>query len=551
MKEAVIYDMFEYLGADASLYNYATISLNGEYKGVYLALEGVEKSFMLRNFGTQDGELYKPDPMEMGGGQKSASSGQGGPGGMKPPEGMEMPEGFEPPEGMEPPSGDFPGGDFDPEKMPDMGEMPDAGSEESEASGKSGNRTGGGGGGPMMGGNGANLNYTDDDLDSYSSIWDGALSGTSDADHRRVVTALKNISEGTDLEEYLDVDNILKYMAVHTFSVNQDSLSGNMAHNYYLYEYEGKLNMFPWDYNLSVGGFSMGGMGGGGGATSIVNSPIDSPVAMGDVSSRPMVAWIFENEAYTALYHEIYAEFMAKIFDCGWFSAHMAGVIDMISPYVQQEKSAFFTYEEFRNGAQTLLQFADLRVRSVSGQLEGSIPSTTAGQREDSSALIDASHIALADMGEFGMGGGRGRMPGRGASSDAPMASDAGAGEGQQPGRAPGGEGERPPFGRAQGEGGQRRMPGDGERAETSADANTAPDMGNRQRRGLGAGGEHGGESDMRREFSGGIPGGFSPPGKQKNASSGDPAQKGYLLGACALALAAALVFAGRSKPHQ
>ena len=52
MKEAIVYDMYQYLGADASLYNYAEVSVNGEYWGVYLALEGVEKSFMLRNFGT-------------------------------------------------------------------------------------------------------------------------------------------------------------------------------------------------------------------------------------------------------------------------------------------------------------------------------------------------------------------------------------------------------------------------------------------------------------------------------------------------------------------
>ena len=42
LKEALIYDMYQYLGADVSLYNYAKISLNGEYWGVYLALEGVE-----------------------------------------------------------------------------------------------------------------------------------------------------------------------------------------------------------------------------------------------------------------------------------------------------------------------------------------------------------------------------------------------------------------------------------------------------------------------------------------------------------------------------
>ena len=68
MKEAIVYDMYQYLGVDASLYNYAKISVNGDYRGVYLALEAVEDSFMLRNYGTEDGNLYKPENMGVGGG---------------------------------------------------------------------------------------------------------------------------------------------------------------------------------------------------------------------------------------------------------------------------------------------------------------------------------------------------------------------------------------------------------------------------------------------------------------------------------------------------
>lgn len=43
--------------------------MNGEDWGLYLAVEGVEESFLLRNYGTDYGELYKPDSMEMGGGR--------------------------------------------------------------------------------------------------------------------------------------------------------------------------------------------------------------------------------------------------------------------------------------------------------------------------------------------------------------------------------------------------------------------------------------------------------------------------------------------------
>ena len=92
MKEAMVYDMYQYLGVDASLYNYAKICVNGDYWGVYLALEAVEDSFMLRNYGTEDGNLYKPESMGVGGGEDK-KDGEGGPGG-------EAPE-----------MGDFPGGD--------------------------------------------------------------------------------------------------------------------------------------------------------------------------------------------------------------------------------------------------------------------------------------------------------------------------------------------------------------------------------------------------------------------------------------------------------
>ena len=57
MKEAILYDMYHALDADASLYNYAKISVNGQYWGVYLALEAVEDSFLFRNYGNGKGKL--------------------------------------------------------------------------------------------------------------------------------------------------------------------------------------------------------------------------------------------------------------------------------------------------------------------------------------------------------------------------------------------------------------------------------------------------------------------------------------------------------------
>lgn len=327
MKEAIIYDMFAFLGADASLYNYAKISVNGEYFGVYLALEGVEESFMLRNYGLKQGFIYKPEGMNMGG----KNEGLGG--------------------------------------------------------------FGRGGGG--------NLNYTGDSIENYSTIWQGAVNGSTEADHKRVVTALKNINERNNVEKYFDIDNILKYMAVHSFSVNQDSLSGSMAHNYYLYESNGQINIIPWDYNLSFGGM------GSSNAQGMINDAIDD-----SYSSTTLFDVILENEEYLQKYHEYYSILIDNYFYGGEFEKTYNRIKSTIDSLVKTDPNAMYSYEQFVDGSDTLYKVLMLRAQSVKGQLDGSIPSTSALQRENSESLVDASSINVSSMGSF-MGGGRGNMPGQ------------------------------------------------------------------------------------------------------------------------------------------
>ena len=407
MKEAIVYDMYQYLGVDASLYNYAKISVNGDYRGVYLALEAVEDSFMLRNYGTEDGNLYKPESMGIGGGVDGNGFPQKGemPDGTDFPQKGEMPDGNGFPQKGEMPDGaDFPqkGEMPDGEGFPQKGEMPDG--EDFPQMGEAPNGEAADIKMGIMGGNGgSDLNYTDDDLDSYSTIWDGEITDTDKKDHKRVVEALKNISEGTDLETYMDVDNILKYMAVHTFVVNDDSLSGTMAHNYYLYEYNGKLNILPWDYNLSFGGMSMGGKMGGQslGATSVINDAIDTPFSITDFFDA-----LLENEEYLEQYHGYLNKLVEKYVNGGEFEKTYERIRSQIDDLVGNDPTAFYSYEEYEEAANMLIEVVQLRAKSVSGQLAGTIPSTDEGQQQDSSNLIDGSDIDLSVMGSFSGGGG-------------------------------------------------------------------------------------------------------------------------------------------------
>ena len=400
MKEAVIYDMYQYIGANASLYNYAKVSFNGEYWGVYLALEAVEESFMLRNFGTRDGELYKPDTMEMGGSSKSSTT---------------------------------------------TGNSSSSSKESADGANTRSERKARGRGGSFQGGGGANLNYTDDSLDSYQTIWDSALTGTSNSDRKRVVEALKNISEGTDLEKYLDVDNVLRYMAVHTFAVNMDSLSGSMSHNYYLYEYDGQLNIFPWDYNLSFGGMSMGSSGS---ATDMVNDAIDTPF-----NGTKFFDALLANEEYLAKYHEYLKQLTDEYVNGGRFEQVYNRIRSQIDSLVETDPTAFYTYEEYKTAAELLKETVTLRAESIRGQIDGTIPSTDTAQRGNTSSFVDASHIDVKLMGQFSMGGGNfggGNMPEGMDFSNMPDGFDPGSlPDGFDSGSFPGG------FNSGDGQGGQ------------------------------------------------------------------------------------------------
>ena len=422
MKEAIIYDMFQYLDADASLYNYAKISVNNEYWGVYLALEAVEDSFMRRNYGTEVGYLYKPDSMNHNDNNDDKNIDGGGFGGGMP----APPEGFQMPDGADMPMPDFnvEQGRRAPQDLESDTENTDNTNANGETStpptlpqsndenktGRDGGMPGGGragrGGGPGSMGSGGNLNYTDDELDSYQTIWDGQVNDSSKTDHKRVVEALKNIHGDTNIEKYIDVEQVLKYMAVHNFSANDDSLSGAMAHNYYLYEANGQISIIPWDYNLAFGGMH------GGDGTSVVNEPIDAAW-----QSTQLFDFVLENEEYKVRYHEYYSKLVNEYLYGGKFEEVYNKVRTQIDKLVETDPNSMYTYEEYIKGAETLYELVMLRAESLKGQLEGTIPSTSEGQKSDPSTLIDASSINISDLGTFmgggGPGGNRGGVPGR------------------------------------------------------------------------------------------------------------------------------------------
>ena len=384
MKDYWSYTFMNQMGLASPLCSYTEIYVNGEYWGLYLAVEGVEEAFLERNYGEDYGELYKPDSLSFGGGRGNGLA--------------------------------FDMQDFEKKLQGDDAEE-QAAADENAANDNAAptmpqdiqratriNRgdfkQGGGMGG--MGSSDVKLQYIDDDPDSYANIFDNAKTKVKKKDQARLIAALKKLSEGDT--SAVDTDAVAMYMAVHNFLCNGDSYTGSMVHNYYLYEKDGVMSMIPWDYNLAFGGFT-----GDSDATGTVNTAIDTLVSGGDDSDRPMAGWITASDESLALYHEKYQQFIDTVFTSGWFESEFDRVSAMIAPYVEKETRAFYSYEEFQTAADTLKTFCLKRAQSVQGQLDGSIPATGAAQ-QGSDALIDASELSITAMGGMnnGKGGDRG-----------------------------------------------------------------------------------------------------------------------------------------------
>lgn len=377
MKEYTAFDMMRYMGIETPYYGYAMITLNGEDWGLYFALEAYNDSYKQRVSGDKSGELYNV----------KASMSR---------------DGFEENGGS--PAGDNTDRFPEPKIGGENGDKPDmSGTAEPDtdtfAKDKDFGRNGGGGMGAASGG--GSLLYTDDDSGSYSAIFGNAVgSGSDEEDHQKVIAALKALNEGKDIEKYFDVDEILRYLAVHTAVVNLDSYSSDMAQNYYIYEYDGVLQILPWDYNYAWGAFQSHS------ASDVVNFPADTPVSGVEMSERPLIAKLFENEEYFERYHKYLKELLDGYLADGKFAEKIDGIDELIGKYVENDPTAFYSYDEYLTALEAFKNLASLRAESLYGQLDGTVPSTTEGQNQEPDKLIDASTVQLSELGGGMMGGG-------------------------------------------------------------------------------------------------------------------------------------------------
>ncbi len=343
IRDFLCYDMMREMGIPTPLCSFVQISINGEVVGLYTAVESLAESFALRNYGTQHGQMYKPEQMDIAG----------------------MITGTE----------------------------KNATLRLSELSGENGSVNAC----DFLGVNDktVGLQYQGEKLSLYDAIWNNAVFKAGKKDKKRLINAIRTINESSDASSALDTDTLLRYFAVNTFVLNDDCYTSYAGHNYGLYEKDGKLSLIPWDYDHALG--CTGAANGTGNWTDFINTPIDEPLIDTTLEERPLLKSLLSSEENKEKYHAYLNEFLQSYIESGKYAKTAERVLDMIQPYVENDPTSGVTIERFNAAVKSDMDFISLRSESIRGQLNGEIPTTRAAQAERKETLVDCSEFVSPD----------------------------------------------------------------------------------------------------------------------------------------------------------
>lgn len=271
MREYLSYEALREAGANVPETVFANLYINGKLHGFYLCVEAIDDSFLVRNFGSNEGNLYKQEQ-------------------------------------------------------------------------------------------GSTLQYVEGSNYEKSELNTGKDETKSDL--KNFIKVLNEMPEGEkgNIENVLDVDSALRYIAANTVLGNYDSYNGNMSQNYYLYGQNGRFTVIPWDFNMSFAGFGMGGD-----ATTI---PIDEPVMGVNIDNLPLIDNLLAVDEYKTKYYEYVKEFLSYLQGA---EERITTLAEIIRPYVKADPTKFYTMEQFESN----VKYSEASTKSNSGTTSNNNQSTT------------------------------------------------------------------------------------------------------------------------------------------------------------------------------
>ena len=132
----------------------------------------------------------------------------------------------------------------------------------------------------------------------------------------------------SDLEQVLDVNAFLKWLAANTTMQNWDTY-GKMTHNYYLYNNPATnlLTWIPWDNNEALGEGKQGG------TLSFSMDEIDD--------SWPLIRYLMDDSEYKTIYENYLDEFVNGVFASSKLTETYDTYYNLIKSYAYDEVSGY------------------------------------------------------------------------------------------------------------------------------------------------------------------------------------------------------------------
>lgn len=86
---------------------------------------------------------------------------------------------------------------------------------------------------------------------------------------------------------------------------------------------------------------------------------------------RPMWTNLMTEDKYYEAYHKLFREFIESYFKSGYFENKLKYTKELIDEYVKNDSTSFYSYEEYQKGTSALERYCLLRAESIENQLNG------------------------------------------------------------------------------------------------------------------------------------------------------------------------------------
>ena len=143
-----------------------------------------------------------------------------------------------------------------------------------------------------------------------------------------------------EIEEVLDVDQALRFIAASGLILHLDNYIG-VGHNNYIYEAGGKFTILAWDTNMAFGTFNQGIRKEG-----LINFYIDQPTA-GPLNRYPIVDRLLKHKPYFDRYIGYVKELMDGAFSLDVILPRIDQLVEMVRPYARADTEMFYSYEDW------------------------------------------------------------------------------------------------------------------------------------------------------------------------------------------------------------